>query len=187
MTRLTGSLRRVGGGMTISSQDESVLRNTRGCTLKQIVSTFTAVTNEQLPRLIAIEQVGATVRWLRGKMMTDEKSTFAETAAALQFPMYLGKNWDAFDECFSDADWGSDSIRAVLAIQEADQVLSGGGYRDSLRIFSRILQAGAIVEDTSPLQTFRVLLGMSYQVQRDSHKNESLINLIERTGLGMTN
>ena len=47
---------------------------------------------------------------------------FNEFAAALQFPWYFGRNWDAFDECLSDLGW-IEFASFVLVVFDADQVL----------------------------------------------------------------
>ena len=42
------------------------------------------------------------VRVLRGRNMRSTEGFYNELAAALQFPLYFGKNWDALDECLAD-------------------------------------------------------------------------------------
>lgn len=45
---------------------------------------------------------GFTSRVVRGGKMVTVHALFDEVAAALQFPLYFGENWDALDECLSD-------------------------------------------------------------------------------------
>jgi hypothetical protein len=54
----------------------------------------------------AVERTGkAIARVIRGKHATTEASFFNECAAALQFPLYFGENWDAFRDCMLDLAW----------------------------------------------------------------------------------
>ena len=54
----------------------------------------------------AVERTGKTaVRVVRGKHATTEVAFFNECAAALQFPLYFGENWDAFRDCVLDLAW----------------------------------------------------------------------------------
>ncbi|MGE5140312.1 MAG: barstar family protein, partial [Rudaea sp.] len=53
----------------------------------------------------AVEPSGWRVFHIDGRAISD-KSTFLQAAAdALQFPRYVGKNWDAFEEALRDLDW----------------------------------------------------------------------------------
>ena len=54
----------------------------------------------------AVERTGKTAaRVVRGKHATTEVEFFQECAAALQFPLYFGENWDAFRDCMLDLAW----------------------------------------------------------------------------------
>jgi hypothetical protein len=54
----------------------------------------------------AVERTGKTAaRVIRGKHATTEAAFFNECAAALQFPLYFGENWDAFRDCMLDLAW----------------------------------------------------------------------------------
>jgi hypothetical protein len=44
-------------------------------------------------------------RWIRGQKARTKPALFDEFAATLQFPLYFGENWDAFDECLTDLAW----------------------------------------------------------------------------------
>ncbi|MGN6501584.1 MAG: barstar family protein [Pseudolysinimonas sp.] len=52
--------------------------------------------------VIAERATGLESRTVRGKKMATTQSLFDEFSAALQFPLYFGENWDAFQECLSD-------------------------------------------------------------------------------------
>jgi hypothetical protein len=45
------------------------------------------------------EHPSATVRLIRGKRSRKAGDFLAETAAALQFPLYFGGGWNGFEEC----------------------------------------------------------------------------------------
>lgn len=45
------------------------------------------------------------VRLLRGSNMQALDSFYNEISAALQFPLYFGRNFAALDECFADLEW----------------------------------------------------------------------------------
>lgn len=54
----------------------------------------------------AVERTGkTTARVVRGKHATTETAFFNECAAALQFPLYFGENWDAYHDCMLDLAW----------------------------------------------------------------------------------
>ena len=53
---------------------------------------------------------------LRGSNMQSMDRFYDELAAALQFPLYFGRNWNALDECLVDLEWLlSDSYLLVVA------------------------------------------------------------------------
>jgi RNAse (barnase) inhibitor barstar len=56
-------------------------------------------------RLRSMGRPNTVIRVLRGQRMQSDEQLFDEFAAALQFPLYFGRNWDAFDECISDLEW----------------------------------------------------------------------------------
>ncbi|MFN0136082.1 MAG: barstar family protein [Phycisphaerae bacterium] len=45
------------------------------------------------------------VRYLRGSAVRDTHALFSEYSAAMQFPYYFGRNWDAFNDCLCDLSW----------------------------------------------------------------------------------
>jgi hypothetical protein len=54
----------------------------------------------------AVERTRKTAaRVVRGKIAVTETAFFSECAAALQFPLYFGENWDAFRDCMLDLAW----------------------------------------------------------------------------------
>ena len=67
---------------------------------------------------------GLTVRVVRGRKMVGFDGVMTEFAAALQFPLYFGENWAAFQECLEDMNWVPASQGIVIAVADADHVLS---------------------------------------------------------------
>lgn len=76
---------------------------------------------------------GLVVRVLRGAKMATASALFDEVAAALQFPLYFGENWDALDECLADLGWLPRTHGFVLVIVDAGRVLEA--EPDLLRVF----------------------------------------------------
>ncbi len=52
-----------------------------------------------------IIEAGFNFHYLDGSRITGEEDFFRESQAALGFPAYFGKNWDAFDDCVTDLSW----------------------------------------------------------------------------------
>lgn len=46
-----------------------------------------------------------SIRWLDGKRMQTPDQMLDEMDAALQFPWYFGRNWNAVIDCLRDTDW----------------------------------------------------------------------------------
>ncbi|TXK17709.1 barstar family protein [Homoserinibacter sp. GY 40078] len=68
-------------------------------------------------------EVGLSTRVVRGRKMRTRGGLFDEFAAAMQFPLYFGENWDAFDECVADLELPAGRGHLVV-ITEPDQVLA---------------------------------------------------------------
>lgn len=74
--------------------------------------------------MLSWQAEGLTVRVLRGPKMRTLDALFDEAAAALQFPLYFGENWNAFHECLSQTDWPPGTAGVVLVITDAFDVLA---------------------------------------------------------------
>jgi RNAse (barnase) inhibitor barstar len=110
------------------------------------------------------ESLCVSVRFLRGKKMTDLDSLFNEFAAALQFPYYFGENWAAFDECLADLEW----IRAdafILIVFDLNSVLSRedeGQFATLIDILQKVAEEWSRPVDTveawaRPSKAFHVI------------------------------
>ena len=65
-----------------------------------------------------------TVWMIDGATANSREVLFSLLAVALQFPVYIGRNWDATSDCFRDLA-GGDSSRSVLIITNCDQFPAG--------------------------------------------------------------
>jgi barstar (barnase inhibitor) len=52
-----------------------------------------------------VDPTGIYMRTVRGSKMTRVDRLYDEFAAAFQFPLYFGENWDAFTDCIGDPTW----------------------------------------------------------------------------------
>ena len=71
-----------------------------------------------------IGEAGLTVRVSRGRKMRNVATLFDEVAASLQFPLWCGENWDAFDECLGDLEGLPTGKGIALVWTEADEILA---------------------------------------------------------------
>lgn len=86
-------------------------------------------------RLRSQEESTVVMRLLRGEDMSDSKCFFAEIAAALQFPLYFGKNMNALAECLGDlGDW-LPAEAYVLVISQTMLVLKEESREDFVAFF----------------------------------------------------
>ncbi len=86
----------------------------------------------EAPRLAA-----RVVRGTKAKAVAD---LHAEIAAALQFPLSYGENWDALHDCLCDLAWlGAEEY--VLFIADADHLLESASAEDAKRFFAVIQSA----------------------------------------------
>jgi len=89
----------------------------------------------QTPRDLSI-----VVRITRGERCTTKARLLHEWAAALQFPCYFGKNWDAFEECINDLEW-LPARSYIFVVTHADRLLHTNNAE--LATFASILSAAA--------------------------------------------
>lgn len=79
-------------------------------------------------------EAGLSVRVVRGRKMRTVNGVFDEFAAALQFPLYFGENWAAFDECIADLESLPAGEGYVVVIAEPHEVLGDAGVEDLRRL-----------------------------------------------------
>lgn len=73
-------------------------------------------------RLHSVAGPNTVIRVVRGRRMQSKEHLLDEFAAALQFPLYFGRNWDAFEECMADLQW-LPAKTYVLVISDAGSLL----------------------------------------------------------------
>ncbi len=87
--------------------------------------------------------------------MRTKQGLFQELAAALNFPSYFGKNWDALDECLSDLEW-LPAAGYIIFISEAGELLADD--LKELKILLHVLnKAGSFWATEKPPKPFRRL------------------------------
>lgn len=83
---------------------------------------------------------GLLVRIVRGRKMRTSEGVFDEVSAALQFGLYFGENWDAFEECMRDLENLTPGNGIALIVTEPDQLLFDTPA-DEMRWLRRALEA----------------------------------------------
>jgi hypothetical protein len=68
--------------------------------------------------------LGLTVRVVRGRTSRRLEGLFDEFSAALQFPLYFGRNRNAFDECIADLDWLPHDTGIVIVVAQPEELLA---------------------------------------------------------------
>lgn len=92
---------------------------------------------EPLLHLIAPNEV----RLVRGTRCRTTAELFDEFSAALQFPLYFGHNWDAFDECLHDlGDWMTNAETLTIVLAQSAELLSLEKTGDPFEIFARAMR-----------------------------------------------
>jgi hypothetical protein len=125
-------------------------------------------------------QPRVVVRMVRGKNMGSVSALFSEFAAALQFPCYFGKNWNAFDECVADLEWLPGDGYVVLIVDGSNVLDAASEDRE---VFFRIM--ASVAREWSgvrglPFQTFVQCLDDEADVIRRSFTEPSAaINVSE--------
>lgn len=97
----------------------------------------------------------AAVRLIRGTRCHTEPNLFGEFAAALQFPLYFGQNWDALVDCLSDIAQWVQAEQTALIIADADHLLL---HDDTLSVKAFEVLHLVVVERSTPI---RVLLHLN--------------------------
>ncbi|BAU10827.1 barnase inhibitor [Leptolyngbya sp. NIES-3755] len=85
-------------------------------------------------------QEGAKVFYLDGRKIATREDFLRESAEAMNFPTYFGKNWDAFDECIRDLSWVS-AQKYILIYDRPD--IFAKSQPDQWQIAQDILQSAS--------------------------------------------
>ena len=94
---------------------------------------------DALSRYLSATYQGSIVRFIRGDKSKTVPDFFDEIAAALQFPLYFGENWNAFYDCIIDLDW-TDGSAYILLVSHSSSLLSDADNEDFealIRILSK--------------------------------------------------
>ena len=88
-------------------------------------------------RKLALHRESGIIRNIRGNKSKSVPEFFGEISAALQFPLYFGENWNAFNDCINDLDWvEGDSY--ILMVSNAISLLNEADNED-FRILVKML------------------------------------------------
>jgi len=105
---------------------------------------LSAAPSDAWDALHALEHSGSAhlaVRFVRGRKARHVADFFNECAAALQFPLYFGENWDAAHDCLADLAW----LRAdglVVCVTDAGHLLDAAPAEQVQR-FVTVLNSAA--------------------------------------------
>lgn len=115
--------------------------------LMKVDATFRPLMFEGDPRAVGSAvmgwvEAGLTARVVRGRKMRTTNGLFDEFAAALQFPLYFGENWAAFDECLADLETLPAGAGYVVTVTDPEQVLVHAGD-DELQRLADSLESAA--------------------------------------------
>lgn len=97
---------------------------------------------------------------LRGRRMTHRDGVFDEFAAALQFPLYFGRNWNAFVDCLQDLEWHPWKACAII-IADSDAVLTRGDKDEFSLLLQFLTEAGESLAGSNEFRearSFHVIL-----------------------------
>jgi hypothetical protein len=116
----------------------------------------------------------AAIRQIHGTRCHSEPSLFSEFAAALQFPLYFGRNWDAFADCLSDLPEWTQAEHTGLIIADADHILL---HDDDLPVkFFEVLRDVIAVRQTA----IRVLLHIGQDAPGYDYRRARLLTKMAR-------
>ena len=90
-----------------------------------------------------LTKLGFKIVLLDGERITDDEEFFSEIAPALSFPDYFGRNWNAFNDSFSDIAYGQD--KRIAIIWRRVSLCLRANLQDFLGIVHRLLRAATDV------------------------------------------
>ena len=89
-----------------------------------------------------LEAEGWRVFHLDGREIKNKALFLEACVAAMEFPSYFGKNWDAFEECLTDLSWvEADGYVIVYDHAEAFELNDPKEWRTALEILGNAIKA----------------------------------------------
>jgi len=144
---------------------------------------LTAVADSEfdaLRRTLIDTHPDAVIRLLRGRKSRTTQAFFDEIAAALQFPLYFGENWNALSDCLLDLDW-LPGTAYILLINAADDLLADEQEEEVHTLWSVLMRAcdewvepNRYIPRERPATAFHVIL------QIDRHRTDGGPALLQR-------
>lgn len=98
---------------------------------------LTAADIDHLSSKLIFQYPNAVIRTIRGKRCMAVPDFFSEVAAALQFPLYFGENWNAFNDCINDMAWAMGEAY-ILLVNDASFLLCDADDED-FRVLIKML------------------------------------------------
>ena len=112
----------------------------------------------------AMSAAGLKVSVIRGEQARTLPDFMTSAAAALGFPDYFGKNWNAFDECIDNLAW-LPQRRYLLVFLDADALLADAGQEDRQLLLQVLAEAFPERDDTAGAE-----LKALFQVREKKYK-----------------
>ena len=139
-------------------QDDAATFHVHVCSDSQLYTAMREAENSTDPTVV--------VRAARAEKSATAAAFFNELAAAWQFPHHFGENWDAVNDCLSEAGrWNADAY--VLVVTRAARLFDR--EKASLRTFGSVIEAvRERVERPNrwrPAKTFRSVLHVSHELE----------------------
>jgi hypothetical protein len=108
------------------------------------------------------------VRLIRGNKSRNTHAFFNEAAAALQFPLYFGENWNAFVDCLLDLEWMEGESYVILISSAADLLVEDEqDFRVLIDIFLRACDEWVEPNKYIPRERNPTAFHIVFQVEKD--------------------
>ncbi len=112
--------------------------------------------------------------------LTKEKF-FDEVSSVLDFPEYFGRNWDAFNDSFTETLWSQEKPLFIIVISKADKLLSQAEEKDLTILLDIMKDSTTEVSDEEELD-----LAIKIIFVLDDIETSRLFAKMQKMGLTVT-